>query len=127
MTQYANTKITGNLGEITAQQYLQQKGYQISAVNFKRKWGELDIVATKKSKFIFVEVKSIHKKNNFAPEDQVTPKKQRQLVKMAQIYLSESKIPLSHPHQIDIIAIEFNYENQVREIRHHENAIEDTC
>ncbi len=136
-----SSKITGDLGESAAQQYLTEKGYQILATNFKRKWGELDIVANKKpfgpaqgkpfgsaqGKLIFVEVKSIHQKYAFWPEDEINPKKKRQLIKMAQIFMSENRIPLDAPYQIDIVAVEFNWENQIQQIRHLENAIEDTA
>jgi len=128
-----SNKSLGQKGEDTAAEYLRKNGYKIIKRNFtKRPWGEIDIVAQKKGilgvaqgKLIFVEVKSIVKRKNFFPEDQITPKKEKQLCKMAQIYLSANKLPLNTPQQIDILAIEFDANGQVIAMRHHQNAIED--
>ncbi len=120
-------KQIGNIGENIATDYLKKNGYQILARNFKTKWGELDIIAQKNRVIIFVEVKSLNKnlKSDFQPEDEITFHKARQLQKMTQIYLSNNKIQLDTPHQIDILAIELAENGQVANIRHIENAIED--
>ena len=128
-----NSKELGNLGEKIAQDYLRKKGYRILDVNFKRKWGEIDIVAKKRGEVIFVEVKTISQKEEFSPEDEINWKKKKQLRKMAQIYLLENKIPLNHPYQIDIMAVEISPDFQETspefvegvKVRHYQNAIED--
>lgn len=127
-----DSKATGKVGEDFAVDYLKNKGYKILARNWKNKWGEIDVVAKKKKTIVFCEVKTLRQKNGFAAEDEVDWKKKRQLLKMAQIYLSAHKIPLDTPHQIDIIAIEvrprqiLTRSDLVYDIRHFENAIEDT-
>lgn len=118
-------KTTGALGEKEAQEYLKSKGYQILARNFKRKWGELDIVAKKKRVIVFCEVKTIREINDFHPIDEITPKKQRQLSKMARIYLSENKFPADTAYQIDIIGVITGHSGDVLNIEHLENVIED--
>ena len=128
----------GKHGEEIAQEYLKNKGYKILDKNFKRKWGEIDIIAKpprlffsrktkQKAKIVFVEVKTLRKKKDvpFFPEDEVTKKKKYQLRKMAQIYLSAKKLPLTLPYQIDIIAIEIDERSGKKAIRHFENAIAD--
>ena len=116
----------GQQGEQIAAEYLQKNGYAICERNFRYKsFGELDIVASKKGKIIFVEVKTIRARPNFQPEDQITAKKQNQLRKMTQIYLSAKKLPADAPQQIDIIAIELDKDDMVVAMRHHQNAIED--
>ncbi len=120
-----SSKDLGNFGERTANDFLKKGKYKILEKNFKRKWGEIDIVGKKKNKIIFFEVKTIIENKNFFPEDQITAKKKKQLLKMSQIYLSEKKLPFNTPRQIDIIAIEVSPKNEVMEIRHHKNAIED--
>ncbi len=128
-------KQLGNLGEKIARDYLERKKYKILSQNFKRKWGEIDIVAKKKfffaktaedrEKIVFFEVKSIQKREGFLPEDEIDWKKKRQLWKMAQIYLSENKISFRTPWQIDIIALEIFPDFKKAKIRHFENVIED--
>ncbi len=123
-----NSKELGRFGEKIAERYLQKKRYKILAQNFKRKWGELDLVVRKKRKIVFVEVKTLRQAQGepFLPEDEIDQKKKKQLRKMAQIYLSENKIPFDSPWQIDIIAIEVSPDFEKAKIRHHQNAIEDT-
>jgi len=120
-----NSKKLGELGEKIAQKHLKEKGYKILARNFKKKWGEIDIVAKKRKKIVFIEVKTIRKKEGFSPEDEIDQKKKKQLIKMAQIYLQEFKIPFKTPWQIDIIAIEISPNLKKAKIRHYKNAVED--
>lgn len=128
-----NRKAIGKLGEDKAVDYLKDRGYNILATNWQNKWGEIDIVASpprqkfwQKDKIVFCEVKTIRQKAGFMPEDEINQKKERQLLKMAQIYLSANKIPLNTPHQIDILAVEINPFDNTHKTRHTENAIEDT-
>ena len=123
--QNITSKQTGELGEKIARKHLERKKYKILVKNFKRKWGEIDIVAKKNGKIIFFEVKTILKKQGFFPEDQIDFKKKRQLWKMAQIYLSENKISFDNHWQIDIIAVEITPELKKANIRHFKNAVED--
>jgi len=125
----------GAIGEDIALNYLKKKGYKILARNFKTKWGELDIVASKNKIIVFVEVKTLRvaplpqgrpfAKSEFLPEDEITFHKAKQLQKMAQIYLSAKKLPLDVDQQIDIVAIEFNTLDDYV-VRHTENAIGDS-
>ena len=119
-------KTLGQQGEEAAAQYLQKQGYKILTRNFRYKtFGELDIITKRKGKIVFVEVKTLRQKQSFWPEDEITPKKEKQLRKMAQIFLSANHLPLDTAHQIDIIAVEIDSIGNVSDIRHHENAIED--
>jgi putative endonuclease len=94
------------------------------AKNFKRKWGEVDIIGKEKGKIVFFEVKTVIKNRDFLPEDKINPKKKRQLLKMVQIYLSENKINQEVSCQIDILAIEVSPDFKKTKIRHYKNAIE---
>lgn len=119
----------GKWGEEKAGEYLKNKGYKILEKNFKRKWGELDIIAKKKKVLVFVEVKTIKKYNLKAPifpEDEIDEKKEKQLKKMAQIYLSYKKIKIDTPCQIDIVAIEKQGTGEKDfALRHYANVFED--
>ncbi|MDD5750112.1 MAG: YraN family protein [Candidatus Pacebacteria bacterium] len=119
-------KVLGQQGEDIAAAYLEKNSYTIRERNFRYKsFGELDIVASKKGKVVFVEVKTRARPSDFCPEDQITPKKQKQLCKMARIYLSAKKLPPDTPCQIDIIAVELNGNGRITALRHYHNAIED--
>ncbi|MCG2689812.1 YraN family protein [Candidatus Parcubacteria bacterium] len=120
----------GRWGEGKAEEYLKSKGYKVIEKNFKRKWGELDIVAFKKKVFVFVEVKTIKKpdpEEPFFPEDELNEKKAYQLRKMVQLYFDFKKISPETACQIDIIAIEKQGQGEKDfNLRHYENAFEDS-
>lgn len=49
----------GQIGENCATTYLERHGYKVIDRNYRKKYGEIDIVATKQGILHFVEVKSI--------------------------------------------------------------------
>jgi putative endonuclease len=127
MLNLANKEL-GKLGENLAAKFLQNKGYQILQRNyvpqfFKQGRKEIDIVAKKDKVLVFVEVKTIEKADEFFPEDKVDFKKQQNLLKAAENYLIEKKIPPGVPWQVDVIGIILNPGGQSPKIEHFENAI----
>ena len=76
----------GRLGEDFAVGYLKQNGYKVIERNFRRSWGELDIVVMAEDKtLVFVEVKTMKNFNEsgLRPEDQMTKAKIRKFKKAA--------------------------------------------
>ncbi|MER3123728.1 YraN family protein, partial [Bacillus altitudinis] len=53
-----NNKEKGDLGEVIASKYLEDKGINIIALNYRIKTGEIDIISSLDNEIIFVEVKS---------------------------------------------------------------------
>lgn len=52
-------QIVGELGEYFAAKYLTSRHFVIKEKNYRKKWGELDIIAEKDRMLHFVEVKSV--------------------------------------------------------------------
>ena len=52
-------KNVGRGGENIACQFLERHGYKVVERNYRRKWGEIDIIATKDGTVRFVEVKAV--------------------------------------------------------------------
>jgi putative endonuclease len=72
----------GRTAEQLAERYLRSIGYSIWSRNWRCQAGELDIVAQKKSKLVFFEVKS--RKNSASdPQDAINYRKERRLKKSA--------------------------------------------
>jgi len=124
-----NSKELGAYGEKIAAEYLGKKGYRIIDKNFLVKLsslrkGEIDIVSKKNGVICFVEVKTLTGENLIiSPQEKVNFQKQRQLVKISQLWLIKNKIPLDSKWQIDIVAIILDPETKKAEIQHFENAV----
>jgi len=80
-------KLVGNVGEAIAKNYLKNKGYEILAVNFVNKIGEIDIIARQKDTIVFVEVKMRSNLYKGAPREAVNGFKQRRVRQVAEGYL----------------------------------------
>ena len=79
----------GRKGEDIACEYLSTNGYSIVERNFRRPYGEIDIVARETiGSFVFVEVKAVSYGTAGRPEDNVHPEKLRKLGNTIQAYLA---------------------------------------
>lgn len=77
---------TAVLGENAACEYLKGIGYQILERNFRKGYGEVDIIAREKDVLIFVEVKTRTTFSYGTPFDSIASEKIRQIVKAAKYY-----------------------------------------
>jgi len=120
MTDYAR-KI-GKWGEKEATIYLKEKGYHILFNNWRAERGDIDIIALDKECLVFVEVKGGSSERYGPPELRVTKNKQKQLKKLASIFLSGdevNKIDFEHC-RFDVVIVD-GYQNKYT-VRHYENA-----
>lgn len=91
----------GSLGETEAVHYLQKQGYRIIERNFKKRYGELDIIAIDGETLVFVEVKTREGDEYGDPVEAITPWKLKSLVRAAEYYKS------LHPELPDAMRIDF--------------------
>lgn len=103
----------GQSGEKRAAQYLMKKGYSIVTVNYRCKYGEIDIIASKDGVTVFVEVKTRTSKAYGLGYESVNEKKQQKLILTAQNYFRENG---ESQARFDVISID------AKEITHIENA-----
>ncbi len=82
----------GIIGEITAREYLKEKGYKILAYNWRFAKDELDVIAEYDNLLIVVEVKTRSSWQYGEPHEAVTPKKQKFIVRSAEAYILEKEI-----------------------------------
>lgn len=78
---------SGRAAEQTASAHLEGCGYRILGRNVRVGRGELDIIARRGTTLVFVEVKARRSAACGTPEEAVTPWKQRQVARLAQIWL----------------------------------------
>jgi len=78
----------GKQGEQMVADYLQTHGYKILNQNFRKPFGEVDIIAQKHDTIAFVEVK--WRRNPLIdPAEIISPSKQRKIVTIAKVFLSQ--------------------------------------
>jgi putative endonuclease len=121
-----NKKIEiGKIGEDLACIYLINKGYQILERNYKKKFGEIDIIVETFDKIlVFIEVKTLRRSGaHFSPEDNFTTHKINRVKRMAEFFVAEhpSRINEELGWRIDLIAIEIFETGSPFSLRHYEN------
>ncbi len=99
-------KMTGQLGEQLAEEFLKKAGHKLIEKNYLKRSGEIDLIVvdTHLNELVFVEVKTRQSKAFGSPEEAVTESKLAKLEKTAENWLEE------HPEneiswRIDIVAI----------------------
>ncbi|MBQ4565385.1 MAG: YraN family protein [Oscillospiraceae bacterium] len=98
------TDLLGHWGETLAAQYLRKKGYQLVAVNYRCRMGEIDLIVQKKEYLVFVEVK-LRKDASFAEAlEFVDKKKQNRIKTAAKLYLKQNDA-FSYRARFDVIEI----------------------
>jgi|SRR3989344_3100143 len=105
----------GRIGEETAARFLVKKGFSILGRNYRRKWGEIDIIAKREGMIRFVEVKTVSRENlqefsretlgnSYAPEENVHPWKIERLNRAIQTYLADEKLDDAE-WQLDVVTV----------------------
>lgn len=117
-----NTKLKGRWGEAKAAELLQKKGFSLVGMNYKTRFGEIDLIAANKRYILFVEVK-LRKNANFADAREFVDGRKAEKIRVsAEIWLSENDTPLQP--RFDVIEIYANQGTDTKnpEINHIENA-----
>lgn len=101
---YSGKKQLGNLGERITISYLEQQGFTILACNYQQFFGEIDIVAQKKSLIAFVEVKT-RKNNTISMHELVAPSKQQKIIKTARHFISQQQSTQDAVYRFDVALV----------------------
>lgn len=115
----------GAAGENLAAAYLEARGYQIVERNYRRRWGEADIIALDADgTHVIVEVRS-RSNRRYAVEaaQSVGPRKQRQLRRLAHGMLSERGAEFDI--RVDLIVIAPDRRGRLSVVAHIRDAVED--
>ncbi len=107
----SKTSCTGAVGERIASIFLESKGFKIIEMNYRKPWGEIDIIAERGGIVRFVEVKAIsgdlkdfsRENNTYRPEEQIHPAKLKKIVRTAQLYMSYKED--DREYQIDAVGV----------------------
>lgn len=113
---YLNTRSIGNKGEDLACSWLEGKGYDLCARNYRCKLGEIDIIAHKDNTYVFVEVKYRESSRSGYAEEAVPFAKQKKICAAADHFRMVCGITEEHGFRFDVITINHG------ELAHYENA-----
>lgn len=109
---------TAKKGENLAAKYLQNHGYKIIERNFRKGYGEIDIVCIKDNTLVFVEVKTRTSSEFGDPLEAITYFKLKSIVKAARFY---KLIHQNFPESLRIDAISVFINGKSEAINHVEN------
>ncbi len=110
-------------GENAAASYLQKKGYMILERNYRKQYGEVDIIALRKNILVFIEVKTRSSHNFGTGFEAITFWKLQSLVKTAQLY-KKLHPRLPEALRIDAVSVEISKSGEISRIDHMENVSE---
>jgi len=84
------TKKLGDQGEQLTVDYLHNQGFSIVARNYKKFFGEIDIIAQRDNTITFVEVKT-RSNVTISMHELISPSKQRKIIQVARTFISTVK------------------------------------
>lgn len=128
----SQNNIIGSLGEGIACRFLSSKGFSVLQRNYRKKWGEIDIIAEKDDVIHFVEVKSISRvsyfmergytTDEFMPEENIHPQKIKRLLRTISSYLLEKHLHNTEIEwQLDALVVIINQGEKKARVRIIEN------
>jgi len=87
-----NKHTTGLAGQEAAEKFLQSKGYEVLARNYRLKTGEIDLILKHESYIVFAEIKFRKSLGYGLPCEAVGYTKQQRIIKTALHYLTKHKL-----------------------------------
>lgn len=123
-----HTREKGAIGEDIAAKFLEDKGFVVSVRNYRKKWGEIDIIAQKDRVVHFFEVKSVtyvdgHGEDVHRPEENVDAFKVKQIRRMIGTYFGEYGLSLDSEFYFHILCVYMNLGTRMARVKWIENII----
>ncbi len=103
----------GRRGEELAARHLEQQGYRILARNYRRRFGEIDIIARHRGQLVFIEVKTRQSTRFGSPFAAVDRRKQHQLVRVATDYIARHHLE-DEVARFDVVAVTRGRDGRIR-------------
>ena len=113
---------SGRWGEERAAQYLQLRGWKIVDRNFSCRFGEIDLIASRRGILAFIEVKTRRDASHGEAREFVTAAKQQRILSAASLYLSSHETELQPRFDVIEIYAPDGPETRFPRINHIENA-----
>lgn len=110
----------GALGEDIAARFLQERDFDIVDRNYRKPYGEIDIVALKDERVHFIEVKTVSMGpagTYVRPEEHMDERKIHRFDRIVQVYLLDNEL-LECEWQYDLLAVELDIESRTAVCRY---------
>ncbi|HOW27659.1 MAG TPA: YraN family protein [Elusimicrobiota bacterium] len=98
------TRQVGDGGERRAKAYLEDKGLECLASNYRTRWGELDLVMRDGGAVVFVEVKTRRSTAYGSPQEAVHSSKQGRMLKAALMFIKDRRLA-GQDYRFDVVAV----------------------
>jgi putative endonuclease len=101
----------GIIGENHACSFIQKEGFIVIERNYRKKWGEIDIIAQKEGQLHFFEVKSLRVTSLdaidrvYRPEENVHGLKVRNIRRMIETYLFEKNAGVEQSFSFHVLCV----------------------
>lgn len=99
----------GEIGEDLAVQELERRGYAVLARRYRRRGGEIDIIAADGPTLVFIEVKARDGTGFGSAAEAVTARKRRTLAAIARDYLARRHLH-DCPCRFDVVTVQLTRE-----------------
>ncbi|MEA1929576.1 MAG: YraN family protein [Patescibacteria group bacterium] len=104
-----NKQEIGQRGEDVAAKYLEERGFKVIDRNYRRPWGEIDLVVQRDKEVGFIEVKTVSRvtlsEDDYEPEDNLHPWKLKRLRRIIQTYVLAKNFDDDIDWQVDVISV----------------------
>lgn len=109
----------GQYGEMAAANYLRRRRYKLYDVNYRSRFGEIDLIMTKGKYVVFVEVKTRSENSIASPAEFVDGYKQQKMIQTARLFLTQTGLKLQP--RFDVVEVFFENDG-IKSVKHLENA-----
>lgn len=120
----------GKLGEDVSVRFLMKHDFSVIMRNYRKKYGEIDVIAEKANKLYFIEVKTVsceiisregktlvnNAKQLFRVEENVHHKKLRSLFLTIQAYLGEQYVSKEQEWQLDVYVVYLDVRKKIAKV-----------
>lgn len=94
----------GERGEALAWNFLRKHGYTLLEKNYRTRFGEIDVIASKESTLVFLEVKTRRNHHFGLPEEAIDWRKRGKIIRVAEAYLQSKRFD-NREARFDILSI----------------------
>lgn len=119
----------GQIGEEAALKHYLNKGYKAVVVNYRKTFGEIDVIVRDEKHIVFVEVKSVScvtfvtvSRDTFNPAENIHPKKRLRLRKTINAFLYENRAT-KRSWRFDVALVRVNLKKKVSRVETVEDVI----